>query len=62
MSFLSFAQCVGVTQLVSGFLSEDTALYVAGDSVCPWEEMSLGACCHHHLELDHYKYSGTTVF
>lgn len=34
---------MGVTQLVSVFLSEGIAPCVAADSVCPWEEVSLGA-------------------
>lgn len=33
--FFSFAQYVGVAQLVSGFLSEEFASFVAVDSVCP---------------------------
>lgn len=38
----SLVWCVGVTQLVSRFLSEAIALCVAVDSVCLWE-VSLGA-------------------
>lgn len=40
---VSNTQCVGVAQLVSVFLSEGIAPCVAADSVCPWEEVSLGA-------------------
>lgn len=44
VGFFSFAQCVGLAQLVSGFLSEEKFFsFVAIDSVCPWEEMSSGA-------------------
>lgn len=40
-----FVQCVAFAQLVSRLLSEGVALCVAEGSVCPWEEMSSGACC-----------------
>lgn len=36
--FFSFAQYVGVAQLVSGFLSEGIVPYVPVDSGCLWEE------------------------
>ena len=36
----SLAQYI-VTQLVSGLLSGGTVPYVAVDSLCPWEEVSL---------------------
>ena len=38
----SFAPCVGVTQLASGFLSEGISPCVAVDLVCPWEEVTSG--------------------
>lgn len=37
--FSSFAPCVGVAQLVLGFLSEEI-IYVAIDSLCLWEKNS----------------------
>lgn len=37
MNFISFTQWVGVTQLVSVFLSKGMFPYVAVDLVCPWE-------------------------
>lgn len=39
MGISSFIQCVGVTQLVSGFLSERTAARVGVDSAYPREEL-----------------------
>ena len=33
----SLAQCVGVTQPVSGFLSEGVASCITTSFVCPWE-------------------------
>ena len=45
MGFSSVAQCVGVTQLVSGFLSERIVQCVAIDLVCLSEEVSSGASC-----------------
>lgn len=43
--FSSFAQCVGVTQLVSGFLSERISQCVGVDLVCLSEFRSF-LCCH----------------
>lgn len=43
VDIFSFAQCVEVTQLVSGFLSEEIAPCVAIDAVCQWEEVHLGS-------------------
>ena len=43
--FFSFAQCVGVTQLVSGFLSERISQCVGVDLVCLSEFRSF-LCCH----------------
>ena len=44
MDVFSFAQCVRVAQLISGFLLEGTAPCVVIYLVCPWEEppISLG--------------------
>lgn len=39
----SFTQCVGVTQLVSGFISKGIAPCAVTHSVPPWEEGGLGA-------------------
>lgn len=39
---LSFPQCGGDAQLLSGSLSEGTALCADVYSMCPWEEESLG--------------------
>ena len=39
----SFALCVGVTQLVSGFPSEDIAPCIAVQSVHPWKGGNSGA-------------------
>lgn len=41
--FFSFTGHVGVTQLVSEFLSEGVIPYVAVNSVCPWQKVSSGA-------------------
>lgn len=43
MDFFSFVEYVGITHLVSGFLTEDIVPFVAVDLVCPWEEVSLGS-------------------
>lgn len=40
MGIFSFAQYIGVAQLVSWFLSEVIALCVAVNSSCPWESWS----------------------
>lgn len=40
--FFLFTQCVGVTQLVYGFLSEGGVPCVAVNLVCAWGEVSLG--------------------
>lgn len=39
VDIILFIQCVGVAQLVSGFLSEGSVLYVAVDWMYPWEEV-----------------------
>ena len=39
---LSFPQCGGDAQLLSGSLSEGTALCADVHSMCPWEEESSG--------------------
>ena len=41
--FFSSMWCVGVAQLVLGFLSEEIVLYVAVDLVCLWDEVSSAA-------------------
>lgn len=41
--FPLFTCCVGVAQLVSGFLPEGIIPYVAVDLVCLWEKVSSGA-------------------
>lgn len=41
MDFFSFVEYVGITHLVSGFLTEEIVPFVAVDLVCPWEEVSL---------------------
>ena len=43
MGIFSLTQCVGVTQLVSGFLSERIDLFSSEHSVYPWEEGNSGA-------------------
>lgn len=40
VGFISIAQCVGVTQQVSGCLSERIVSYADIDAVCPWAEVS----------------------
>ena len=52
----SFTRCVGVTRLVSEFLSEGIAPCVAVDSVCLWEEVSSGAPSCRHLGPDRSSY------
>ena len=49
----SFAQCVGVSWLSSGFLSEESVpcVAVAVDFLCPWEEIISRAS--HIAILDH---------
>ena len=41
--FLSFTLCVGIAQLVFGYVPEETIPYVAVDLVCLWEEVSSGS-------------------
>lgn len=41
--FFSFTECVGVSQLVSGFLIDGIAQCAAVDLMCPWEGVSSGA-------------------
>lgn len=43
INLFSFAQPVGMAQVVSGCLSEETVPYVAMESVCLWEEMNSGS-------------------
>lgn len=43
VGFFSLTRCGGFVQLVSEFLLEGIAPYVAVDSVCLWEKLSLGA-------------------
>ena len=43
VGIFSVTQCVGVTQLVSGFLSERIDLFSSEHSVYPWEEGNSGA-------------------
>lgn len=43
VAILLVSQCVGVTHLVSEFLSEGIAPCVATYSVCQWEEGNSGA-------------------
>lgn len=40
--YFLFAQCVGVALLDLKFLSEETFVYVAVDSVCLWQKVSSG--------------------
>lgn len=41
--FFSFIECVGVIQLVSGFLTDGIVQCIAVDLMYPWEEVSSGA-------------------
>ena len=50
MKFFFFSS-IGVTQLVSGSLSEAIFPPVVTHSVCSWEEGSSGAFCHHLGQL-----------
>ena len=43
VGILLFTQCVAVTLLISGFLSEGVASCVSAGLVCPWEEVRSGA-------------------
>lgn len=43
VDMFSFAQCVGVSQLFSGFFSEGFVPFAAIDLVCPWEDIISGA-------------------
>lgn len=43
VGIFSVIQCIGVTQLVSVFLSVGIAPFEAVYSVCPWEEVNSGS-------------------
>lgn len=43
MGLFLFAQCIGATQLILGFLSEEIVPYVAANLLCPWEEVGSGS-------------------
>ena len=53
------AHCVGVSQLVLWFLSEEIVLYVAVYSVCLWEEVSSGSS--YFTMLNHNFYCGVLM-
>ena len=41
--FFPLSCCMGSGHSVSGFLSEGVISHISVDSLCPWEEVSLGA-------------------
>lgn len=49
VGIFSFTRCVGVTQLVSGFLSKVIALFIAVYLVCLWEQGSSRVLLCYHL-------------
>lgn len=67
LGIFSFSQSIGVTQTISGFLSEKNALCIAVDLVYLWEEMRSKASIldqnplANSMSLDSSKYCLSTV-